>query len=109
MSMKIAKATPFEGVPKITSADIFGASTGKGLVYRVPVIGKRPIKLTVSGLADGLSFNGREIVGTVANDCEFNVHIVAENELGKNEKGQDVAKKVRTLTPEEIDSYTRME
>lgn len=86
MSMKIAKATPFEGVPKITSADIFGASTGKGLLYRIPVIGKRPIKLTVCGLAAGLSFNGREIVGKVANDCEFTVHIVAENELGKSEK-----------------------
>ena len=30
--MKIAKATPFEGAPKITSADIFGASTGKELL-----------------------------------------------------------------------------
>jgi cold shock CspA family protein len=30
-------------------------------------------------------------------------------EFGKNDKGQDVAKKVRKLTAEEIDAYTRME
>ena len=86
LTTKIAKATPFEGAPKINAPDIYGASTGKGVMYRIPVTGKRPIKLTVSGLADGLSFDGRDIKGVVSSDCEFTVKVTAENELGKNEK-----------------------
>ena len=47
MSVRIAKATPFEGKPKIMMPSVYGFSTGKEMFYRVPVIGKRPLHLSV--------------------------------------------------------------
>lgn len=80
--MKIAKATPFEGAPRINMPSVYGGCTGKEMLCRIPVTGKRPIKLQVEGLAEGLYFENGIIKGTVAEDCEFPVKILAENELG---------------------------
>lgn len=81
--MKIAKATPFEGAPIINMPAVYGGCTGKEIICRIPVIGKRPIKISVTGLAEGLKLENGIITGVVEKDCEFQVQILAENELGK--------------------------
>ena len=40
---EIASAGPFEGAPKINLPSRYGASPGKPLLLRIPVIGQRPI------------------------------------------------------------------
>ena len=63
---------------------VYGGCIGKEMLCRIPVIGKRPIKLQVEGLADGLYFENGIIKGTVSEDCEFPIKIIAENELGRS-------------------------
>ena len=41
--MKIAKRQPFTGKPVIHTPSVFGASTAKSFMYRIPVTGERPI------------------------------------------------------------------
>ncbi len=82
--MKIAKATPFEGAPRINMPSVYGGCIGKEMLCRIPVIGKRPIRLQVEGLPEGLYFDDGIIKGTVSEDCEFPVKITAENELGSS-------------------------
>lgn len=84
--MKIAKAQPFDGKPVIHLASVFGASVGKMLMCRIPVTGKRPVNISVSGLKKGLKLNRGIIKGAVNESCSFDVKITAENELGKAEK-----------------------
>ena len=84
--MKIAKAAPFEGAPKINSASVFGASTGKGFMYRIPVTGKRPIDIEAIGLKDGMKIKNGIISGKIDEDCEFDIEISAKNELGEARK-----------------------
>lgn len=86
MTTKIAKAMPFEGKPIINMPSVYGTSTSKEILYRIPVIGKRPISLAVEGLKEGLDYSDGIISGVLKNDCEFTIKIVAENELGKSEK-----------------------
>jgi len=84
--MKIAKATPFDGIPQIMMPSIYGASTGKEIMYRIPVIGNRPIEITVDGLQQGLNFKDGKIKGVINCDCDFTVKITAKNKLGYDEK-----------------------
>ena len=80
--MKIAKARPFEGKPVINMPSVYGGCTGKEILLRIPVIGKRPIRLRAEGLASGLRLEQNIISGIVEEDCQFGVSIYAENEEG---------------------------
>ena len=82
--MKIAKATPFDGAPKINMPSVYGGCIGKEILCRIPVIGKRPIKLQIEGLVEGLYFQNGVIKGTISEECEFLVKITAENEIGSS-------------------------
>lgn len=84
--MRIAKSTPFEGKPIINMPSVYGGCIGKEIICRIPVIGKRPIKISATGLAECLKIENGIITGVVANDCRFKVQISAENELGKATK-----------------------
>lgn len=84
--MKIAKATPFLGKPVINMPSVFGACTGKDVLCRIPVIGQRPIQISVSGLADGLILKDNIITGKVMQDCEFEITVTAVNELGTDSR-----------------------
>ncbi len=84
--MKIAKAAPFEGASKINSASVFGASTGKEFMYRIPVTGKRAIDIEAIGLKDGMKIKDGIISGKIDEDCEFDIEITAKNELGETKK-----------------------
>lgn len=99
--MKIAEASPFKGKPIINAATIFGASTGKELIYRIPVTGKRPVKISVEGLKQGLVFEDGIIRGTVTEEGSFDVKIIAENEEGIAEKtvNFEIAEDNSLLTP----------
>ena len=50
MKTKIALARPFEGAPKINIPSVIGASMGKPIFIRIPVIGKRPIEYAIKKL-----------------------------------------------------------
>ena len=99
--MKIAHSHPFDGKPVLHLPPVFGASTGKELIFRIPVTGKRPISLSAAGLPDGLTMSNGVISGAVGNDCEFRVTVTAENAEGKAEGVLPfvIAPDTRLLTP----------
>lgn len=84
--MKIAKRNPFSGVPVIHTPAVFGASTGKQFLYRIPVTGQRPIVISAENLPKGVSLCDGILSGTVDNDCEFCIKLCAENSEGKTTK-----------------------
>ena len=83
MSVRIAKAAPFSGAPRILAPSLIGASTGKPFLYRIPAVGQRPLSVRVSGLPEGLSLNGQILSGVIAQDGEWTLEITVSNELGE--------------------------
>ena len=53
---KIALIKPFEGMPSINCASIFGASPKKPIIFRIPVSGERPVTYSAA-LPEGLELN----------------------------------------------------
>lgn len=86
MTPEIAHAHPFEGAPILTVPSVFGASPEKPFLWRISVLGKRPIVLTADGLPDGLSLSDNTIRGTAIQPGEYTIRLRAENELGSDEK-----------------------
>ena len=99
--MKIAHSSPFAGKPSINTPSIFGATTGKPILYRIPVTGIRPINITAKGLVDGLVIKDGIISGTVKTDASFFVYITAKNSQGLTTKRIKfiIAADTRLLTP----------
>ena len=83
---KIATAHPFEGAPRINLADVFGASPKKPIILRVPVTGERPVSYSAIVLPEGLTLEGGIITGSVAEEGNYEITLVAENALGRAEK-----------------------
>ena len=83
---EIAIAKPFEGKPQINMPDLFGASSNKPVILKIPVTGERPIKYSVRNLPDGLTLNDNIITGKIKEDGEYKVLIMAENKLGYDQK-----------------------
>lgn len=83
---KIAKATPFDGIPKINMPSIIGASKNKPILVRVATIGKRPIEYFAKNLPKGLKLNGNILEGKVENDGNYEFTLIAKNDLGEHEK-----------------------
>ena len=86
LKTKIAKAAPFEGVPKINMPSIIGASSKKPILFRIATTGKRPIEYSAKKLPKGLELNGNILKGAVENDGNYEFILIAENDLGKSEK-----------------------
>ncbi|MDD6095381.1 MAG: glycoside hydrolase family 27 protein [Clostridia bacterium] len=84
MNMKIAKRTPFEGAPVITTPTVLGCAPGKPFMLRLSAIGERPIAFSVSDLPDTLSLDGQIISGTAARG-EYTFLVTAENAKGKSQ------------------------
>ena len=82
---------------RINGAKVIGTTPGKEFVFRVPVTGKAPLKVTVSDLPHGLSFDaGRRVIsGRVLGPGLSNVRINASGPGGRAsetlriEAGQD--------------------
>lgn len=83
---KLASAKPFEGAPKITLASIIGASCKKPILFRVPVIGKRPIEYSAKNLPCGITFKNNILSGSVECSGSYEFTLIAKNELGSHEK-----------------------
>ncbi|MBQ3141717.1 MAG: hypothetical protein IJC25_07125 [Clostridia bacterium] len=80
--MKIAHAQPFSGAPHFTCASVFGASPDKPFLWRIPVLGKRPLTISVSGLPQGLSLQDNTVRGITSQRGEFELTLTAENQEG---------------------------
>lgn len=84
--MKIAKSKPYEGKPKIMMPGVYGITTGKECLYRIPVLGERPMNIEIIGSLEGLTYENNIISGVIKNDCSFEITVVAENNCGRDEK-----------------------
>ena len=83
---EIAIATPFEGAPHINLCSHYGASPKKPILLKIPVTGERPIKYSAEGLPSGLTLNENIISGSVEREGDYEIVLVAENPLGRDEK-----------------------
>lgn len=83
---KIAIAKPFEGQPCINMPSCYGASPNKPILFRIPVTGQRPITYSALNLPDGLSLSDGIITGNIRSEGDYAITLVAENELGRDEK-----------------------
>ena len=82
---KLAPSRPFEGKPRINWSGIYGASPKKPLIYRIPVLGKRPVTFTAENLPQGLTLNEKGIIsGTVEEAENYDVTVTCTNELGSD-------------------------
>lgn len=86
MKTKLAIAHPFEGAPKITLPSIIGASAKKPILYRIPVIGQRPMEYSIDKLPEGLSLKDNIISGSIDKDGCYEMVVSVTNSLGKDEK-----------------------
>ena len=86
MRTKIAKATPFEGAPKINMPKIIGASPKKPVMIRLAVSGKRPVEYSALNLPNGLALEENIISGVIEVAGEYEITVGAKNDLGECEK-----------------------
>ena len=98
---RIAAAAPFTGAPVITNPACFGASPGKPLIFRVNVLGARPVKIFAQNLPEGLQLSGNVISGQVQKIGKYPVTLSAENALGATQKTVvlEIRKGAVLLTP----------
>lgn len=82
---KLAKPALFEGAPVFHIPQTIGFTVNKPMIYRIPVTGKRPIKVEVSGLPEGLFLDGLVVSGTTDICGEYSIKVSAENDEGKTE------------------------
>ena len=83
---KIAPAKPFEGAPIINMPLCYGASPNKPILFKIPVIGQRPMTYQAIGLPEGLTLSNGIVSGQIAVEGDYEVMIVAENALGRAEQ-----------------------
>jgi len=83
---KIAPYAPFEGAPKINLPSIVGASPKKPILIRIPVTGARPVTYAVEALPEGLTLENNIISGSLPEEGNYIVTVIAENALGRDEK-----------------------
>ncbi len=73
-----------EGSPFFTCPSVWGVSPQKPILFRIPVLGQRPMKLTASGLPAGVVLD--ETAGILSGACaegEYSIALTAENDLGR--------------------------
>lgn len=74
--------------PRINGAGVYAVRPGSPVIYRLPVTGKRPMILSVSGLPQGLSFDEKQgvISGEIAQSGTYPVELNAKNAEGSATK-----------------------
>ena len=82
---KIAIPTPFEGKPKITVPTVFGASPNKPILFRIGVLGKRPVEYFAKDLPKGLTLEDNVICGKVEKEGDYTFTLECQNALGKDQ------------------------
>ncbi|MDF1571233.1 MAG: NPCBM/NEW2 domain-containing protein [Bacteroidales bacterium] len=89
--------------PRINGPQITGASPGKPFMFKVPVTGDRPLRITASNLPNGLGID--EATGLISGRAEeegrYEVIIHAENEKGTQSRPLQIVigKHQLALTP----------
>ena len=87
-SRQLGILTPQPGpAPRINGARVLGVRPGHPVLWRLPVTGERPMKLSAANLPEGLSFDAATQVlsGSVARPGEYIVSFTAENKSGRAE------------------------
>ena len=76
-----------EGVPLFTCPSVWGVSPEKPILFRIPLLGERPMRVTARHLPEGVQLDEeRGILTGSAAQGEYAVHLRAENRLGAAEK-----------------------
>lgn len=78
MYTKIAHTPPPRtGSPKIHAPGVYGASTGKPILWRIPTTGARPFTFAINGLPDGLTLDAENgiLSGKIERDGEYTLQI----------------------------------
>ena len=78
--------TPPEGkMPRINGTRIFGVRPGRPILWRIPVTGERPMRISVEGLPKGATFDAARgiIGGAVAERGTYEFDVAAENAHGR--------------------------
>jgi len=72
--------------PRINYPRIFGAGAGKPFLFRIPVTGEQPVKISATGLPAGLKLdeNSGIISGKTLKTGTYKVEITATNQKGKD-------------------------
>ena len=82
---KVAKPTTFSGKPKITIAKVLGASPNKPILFRVGVLGQRPVEYFAKDLPKGLTLEGNLICGKVEKEGNYQFSLECKNSLGSDQ------------------------
>ena len=93
LSCQLGILTPPESpAPRINGPSVFGVRPGHPILYRLPVTGERPMKLSVEGLPEGAKFDAASglLGGAVSKPGDYALAFTAANARG-------VAKKNFTL------------
>ena len=103
LSRQLGVLTPPEGAsPRINSPARFGVRPGSPLFYRVPVVGRRPMATSVTGLPPGAGYDAAAqlITGRVVRAGTYRLTLAARNAAGAAQKAFDlvVGEKI-ALTP----------
>ncbi len=74
--------------PRINGPEVFGVRPGHPVIYRLPVIGERPLTLAARNLPAGLSFNPvtQILSGSVAEPGDYGIVFSATNAHGSVER-----------------------
>ena len=78
MNTVIAQREPFDqGAPRINAPAVYGAGPGKPVLYRIPVLGQRPMTFTAD-LPEGLRMDSEGIISGSAAQGEYLVTVTAK-------------------------------
>ena len=76
---------PEKEAPQINGAPLFGVRPGHAFIYRLPVSGRRPLRLAAAGLPVGAVFDAEKgiLSGAIAVAGDYPIAFTAENACGK--------------------------
>ena len=77
---------PVKDAPQFNGADIWGVRPGHEVIFRVPVSGVRPMRLSATGLPAGVAFDAEKgVLKGVApmQKGDYEIRVAAENAAGK--------------------------
>ena len=77
-----------KATPRINGPKIFGVRPGHPILYRLPITGERPMKLSVKGLPKGLQFDAQKqmLTGVLKAPGPYKLRFQAQNKHGRARK-----------------------
>lgn len=76
------------GSPGINCPDIIGAGEERDFLYYIPIVGRKPMDVSVNGIPKGLIYDSESnvIKGKTRKAGKFTLTVSAKNEFGKDKK-----------------------